>query len=143
MICGCPMRKVLNEKHLECEIMCESPAQSRLIKSSSRSPADLLAALCSRCLGTWIRMRLKIPPRQAETAGFHAGRSYRVTWHPGPVTGCAATEEACRVGAEGYSLFSDDLQECCQSKPHGDFTGGPMVKNPPCNAGDMDSVPSR
>ena len=61
------------------------------------------------------------------------GRSYRATWHPGPVPGCAATEEACRVGAEGYSLSLDDLQECCLSNPHGDFTGGPVVKNPPCN----------
>ena len=88
-------------------------------------------------LAQTVKNLLAMQERQAETAGFHAGRSYTVTWHPGPVTGCAATEEACRVGAEGYSLFSDDLQECCQSKPHGDFTGGPVVKNPPCNAGDM------
>ena len=56
------------------------------------------------------------------------GRSNRATWHPGPETGCAATEEACRVGAEGYGLSSDGLQECCQSKPHRDFPGGPELR---------------
>ena len=71
------------------------------------------------------------------------GRSYRATWHPGPVPGCAATEEACRVGAEGYSLSLDDLQECCLSNPHGDFTGGPVVKNPPCNTEDVGLIPGQ
>ena len=29
-----------------------------------------------------------------------------------------------------------------EQKPSGDFSGGPVVKNPPCNAGDVDKIPS-
>ena len=30
-----------------------------------------------------------------------------------------------------------------EQKPSGDFSGGPVVKNPPCNAGDSGSIPTQ
>ena len=39
------------------------------------------------------------------------------------------------------SLACVNTQCLCYLKTKGDFLGGPVVKNPPCNAGDMGSIP--
>ena len=43
----------------------------------------------------------------------------------------------------GYQSLCYIVGPYCLSKRHrfGDFPGGPVVKNPPANAGDMDSIP--
>ena len=43
------------------------------------------------------------------------------------------------------SVIQPDLEGSVQKvvdRELGDFPGGPVVENPPCNAGDMGSIPS-
>ena len=50
------------------------------------------------------------------------------------------------MSRSGLKIFIESLacvntQCLCYLKTKGDFLGGPVVKNPPCNAGDMGSIP--
>ena len=38
---------------------------------------------------------------------------------------------------------SQEVKESLFKDTQGDFPGGPVVKNPPCNAGDMGSIPGQ
>ena len=42
------------------------------------------------------------------------------------------------------NLFTKQkLSHRCRKQTYGDFPGGPVIKNPPSNAGDMASIPGR
>ena len=48
-------------------------------------------------------------------------------------------------GSQGQRKSKRETRKirCLRNQSKGDFPGGPMVKNPPSNAGDVGSIPGR
>ncbi|XP_055441260.1 uncharacterized protein LOC129655187 isoform X2 [Bubalus kerabau] len=82
-----------------------------------------LAAVDLYCIcGIWVAVHLYIPdPRD----GMEKGQTKTARGH-------------C-----GFSRDKDRHSTCPSRTNSRDFPGGPVVKNPPCNAGDQGSIPGR
>ncbi|XP_055441259.1 uncharacterized protein LOC129655187 isoform X1 [Bubalus kerabau] len=109
-----------------------------------------LAAVDLYCIcGIWVAVHLYIPdPRDGMEKGqTKTARKQRLLPCPAccllTMVGCCSRTLRFGHGHCGFSRDKDRHSTCPSRTNSRDFPGGPVVKNPPCNAGDQGSIPGR